>query len=327
MPTLHADLMIAYIRNPQKFPINKYINVRKVDKQIGYYVQFENAAQARITSDDIFNWADGADAPTNGQNGGDRDEFKQFNCRRRLYTDYAGYLAVQQGAWDVLTKKAAEQTMLGMTARSKRIATTLTTTGNYPSANVLTASVTGGATWANATSSLPSIRKCIMTAANLIQQGTLGVVSLNELYVVMNPNTAKVVSTSQEWIDFIKQSPSSLAVWQGDAQFNTYNIPSQLFGLNVVIDDSVYNSALPGVTASLAYTFPDNFCSVVTKQQAIQSAFGAAFSTFELFAYADLETFVYNDVKNRRYEIQITDNTDASFLFAPSSGAIIETNS
>ena len=194
-------------------------------------------------------------------------------------------------------------------------------------ANRLILPGTGGATWANATSSTPSIRKCIMTAANLIQRATLGVVSLNELYVVMNPNNAEVVATSQEWIDFIKQSPSSLDVWMGDVQYNTYNIPSKLFGLNVVVDDTVYTSDLPGTSKVTSYCFPDNVAIVITKQQAIQSFQASAFSTFELFTYADFETFVYNDVKNRRYDIQVVENVDDSFIFANDSGCYIATNS
>ena len=132
VPTLHADLMVAYIRNPNKFPINKYITVRKVDKQIGYYVKWSNTGQARITNLDTVAWADGNDAPMNTQEG-DTFDFPQFNAKRHAYVDRAGYLAVEQGGWDILAKKAAEQAMKGMTYRSYRVAQTLTTSTNYVS--------------------------------------------------------------------------------------------------------------------------------------------------------------------------------------------------
>lgn len=327
VPQLHKDLLVSYIRNPAKFPINRYVDVRMVDKQIGYYAQFQNSAQARITSQNTFVWPDGNDAPV-GQ-GNDPFKFLTFNAEQYGYNTAIGYLSVEQSSWDMLDKLAAERTMLGMTARSQRVGNTLSNFANYPANAQITASGTGGATWANASSSVPAIRKTIMTAANIIQKATLGVVSLNQLYVVMNPNQALIMSTSNEWIDFVKQSPNALAIWQGQEQFNMYNVPNNVFGLNVVVDDTVYTASLPGdsVVPTYSYTFPDNTVAVVTKQQAIEGYSVPSFSSFELFCYKNFETYVYNDVKNRRYDIQVIENCDDSFLYAPQSACLIYPNS
>jgi hypothetical protein len=329
VPQLHADLVIEYSTSPAKFAINKYINVRKEDKQKGYYVKMKNDGQGRYVNSSDFAWADGNDAPMLTY-GNDPFEFPPFSCNRWAYTKRLGYLAVEQGAWDVLDRASRLLAQQAMTARSRRVHTTLTTSGNWGS-NYDTATNLGGGTWANATSTLPYIRKSLMAAFIDIQQATYSTIEMGDLYVVMNPNTAKVVATSQEFIDFLKQNPVALSIWEGQQQFRAYNLPESLFGLNVVVDATVYNSALPGpnVTPVFAYSFPDNYACLLTKQQAIKPAAGGSFSTFELFCYEDMETFVYNDVKNRRYDLQVVENVDDSVnaLVAPQSGFLIATNS
>ncbi len=325
VPTLHADLVVEFSRNPNKFPIVRYTNTRKVDKQRGYYLQFRNDDQVRDLGDAHYVWPDGNDSPAGEESS--QYDFPQFNCRRYAYNSRVGYLAVEQAGWDILGQLSRFRTMQGMTNRSKRVATTISTNTNYPVANRFAAVADGGATWGNATSSAPSIRKTIMKAANQIQQATNGAIMLQDLYLIINPNQAVVIATSQEWIDFIKQSPDSLNVWRGSQQFNTYNIPDNIFGISVVVDDTVVNANQANTDASRTYTFPDSTAVLVTKQQAISPAGSSGVSTFELFAYSEWETFVYNDVKNRRYLLQVVENVDDSFLFAPTSGAYIATNS
>lgn len=332
VPTLHEGLLIAYVRNPAKFPINKYINVRKVDKMIGYYTKFQNQDQARVlNSPSNYEWVDGSDAPTI-QDGNDPFEFKAWNAHRYAYTKQLGYLGVGQAQWDLINQAATFSVMKGMTNRSYRVAKTISTSGNYLAANVFNASSgsSGGATWGNATSTTPAIRKSVMNAAIAIQKATNAAVEFNDLYLVMNPDTALVVATSQEFIDFLKQNPTSIQLWQGDEQFLKYNIPTRLFGLNVVVDDTVYNSSQPSATvsesASPAYTFPDNTAVLLCKQNAVQSGIGSSFATMEVFAYQDFETFIYADSENQRYNLQVVENVDDSFLWAPESGALINTN-
>lgn len=327
VPQLHGDLIVEFSRNPAKFAINRYCNVRKVDKQKGYFVRMRNDAQNRVVnSPQHYVWPDGNDAPVL-TDGNDGFEFPQFNCVRYAYTKRLGYLGVEQASWDLMSQASRLLAMQGMTARSYRVAKTLTTSSNYPTANLVAAVADGGATWANATSTLPSIRKTITKAAVVIQQATLGVVMLSDLYVVFNPNTARIVMSSQEMIDYLKQSPDALSIWEGPNEWNSrFGVPPRLFGMNVVVDDTVYNSTNAGVTAVQNYTIPDNVAIVVTKQQAIAPSAGTSFSTFELFAYEEFSTYVQNDVFNRRYDLQVVEDVDDSQLFAPTSGAYISTN-
>ena len=324
VPTLHEEIIVEFSRNPAAFPINKYINLRKVDKMKGYYVAMKNDGQGRFVNSSDVIWPDGNDAPELTY-GNDQFEFPQFSCVRYGYVKRYGYLATEQAAWDLLEQGARMLAQDGMTHRSRRVHTTLTTTGNWGS-SFYDASTLGGGVWSSATSTNPYIRSSLMQAAINIQKATYSAVQLSDLYVVMNPNSAKLVATSQEFIDFLKQNPVALSIWQGQEQFAKYNLPEQLFGLNVVVDDTVYNSALPGQTASFSFSFPDNYVCLLTKQQAIKPAAGGAFSTMELFVYKDFEPFIYNDNRNRRYELQLEENIDDSVnaLIAPQSGALID---
>lgn len=327
VPTLHQELIVEFSRNPAAFPITKYVNLRKTDKQLGYYISMRNDGQGRIVNTNDSVWPDGNDAPETLY-GNDQFEYPAFSCIRRAYVKRYGYLGVDQGAWDLLDQGSRMLAQDAMTNRTYRIHQTLTTSGNWGS-NYNTATSLGGGVWGSASSTNPYIRTSLMAAVNTILKTTYGAVGYKDLYVVMNPNTAKVVATSQEFIDFLKQNPTSLPIWEGTAQFQRYNLPEMLFGLNVVVDDTSYNSSLPTATPSFNFTFPDNFALIVSKQQAIKPSAGGAFSTFELFCYQDLETFVYNDVRNRRYELQVIENVDDSVngLIAPTSGFLISTNS
>lgn len=283
-----------------------------------------NDNQGRVVNVSDVNWPDGNDAPETLY-GNDQFDFQEFNCSRYNYPRRLGYLAVEQGAWDILGQASRLAAQDAMTFRSYRVGQTLTTSANWGD-NYDTATTLGGGAWSAATSALPYIRKSIMAAAIAIQKATYGSVQLSDLYVVVNPNVAKTIATSQEFIDFLKQNPVALSIWQGQEQFSKYNLPEHLFGVNVVVDDTSYNSALPTATPSFSYTISDSYAVIVTKQQAVKPSAGGAFSTFELFAYADLETNVYNDVKNRRFDLQVTENVDDSSraLVAPTSGYLIK---
>jgi hypothetical protein len=330
VPTLHQDILVAYVRDPNKFPINIYTGFRKVDKMRGYYVKFQNSDQARsINSPQQYFWADGADAPQI-QDGNDPYEFLSFNCKRYGYTKQIGMLGAEQAAWDLMGQATIFSVMKGMTNRSVRVANTLTTAGNYAATNQGNASSIGGATWGNATSTTPAIRKSVMTAAIEIGQQTLGAVGFNNLHCVINPNTAKVVMSSSEVIDFFKQSVSSLPIWEGQEQFIKYGIPENMFGIRWVVDDTVKVTDVPNLALAqntTVFTWPDNVAVILSKFQDIPSSVGASFSTFEIFGYQDFETYVYNDAKNQRYDLQIIENVDDSFLLAPESGYLINTNS
>lgn len=328
VPTLHKDLVVHFSMNPDAFPYNRYVQTVKVDKQKGYFIRFKNDSQNRFINPDNIRWADNSPRPQTIY-GNEALEFPQFNCQRNMIPRAYGRLYVEQSGYSVLSLAARESAQQLCTARAGRIHTTITTTSNYPTANVVNAS-TYGATWANATSTNTAIRGSVMGVVNAIQQATCGTVTFKDLFLVMNPNTAAVVARSAEFVDFIKQQSNSMEIWKGtDGQTTQYNLPSDLFGLNLVVDYTVRNTALPNPAgnASNAYSFPDNTAVILAKKGGVTPASGQAFSTFMLFAYQDLETHQRYIERDQMYEIDVVDNVDDSFLFAPQTGGVIATNS
>lgn len=323
VPSLSADLVVEFSRNPNKFPIAQYIDYRIVDKQKGYYVRMQNNTQAMVIDSTDNLWADGADSPKI-IDGNDEFTFPQFTCVRRRLPKMLGQLAVDQGGWDILDQSARLLAMQVITARCLRIHSTLTTSANWGS-NYATATTAGGGTWATASSTAPYIRKSLAYAQIAIEQATLGTVSAGDLYLVMNPNTAKIVATGGEFLDFVKQNPTSIGIWENSPQFRLYGIPDNLMGLRVIVDNTVYTSSVPGTAATLNFTFPDGYACLLSKQKAVNSQAGASFSTYSAFLYEDLITEVFNDVENRRYKVFVTENIDdsAQALVAPQSGYLL----
>lgn len=336
VPQLHENLIIEYSRNPQAFPLNRYINLRKVEKMRGYYVNMKNDGQGRVVNTTDIVWPDGNDQPETIY-GNDQFDFPPYECVRTAITKRLGFLGVEQGAWDLLDQASRMMAQDLMTFRTYQVLNTLTTAGNWGS-NTASSTTLAGGTWANATDTAPYIRSSLMAAAITIQKSTYSTVQLSDLYLVINPSLARTIAISQEFISFLKQNPVALSIWQGQDQFAKYNIPQQMFGINVIVEDTVYNAAGPnavtsGKTGSPISDF--NFCLpqvsssevalLLTKQQAIQPAAGGGFSTYELFTYQDLETFVYTDQRNKRYELRIEQNIDTSVnsLVAPASGFLI----
>ena len=335
VPSLSADLVIEFSRNPDKFPLVQYCDYRIVDKMRGYYVRMLNDTQVRIIDDTDNIWADGSDSPI-WTDGTDPFTFPQYNCVRRRQPKRIGHLAIDQAGWDIVDQASRFEAMQLMTKRVRRIHETLTTSANWSyglnnaQSNYATATTAGGGVWGSATSTNPYITKSLAYAQIAIEQATYGVVRAGDLHLVLNPNTAKVVRESQEFIDFMKQQAQSVQIWTAESeQFRLYGLPDFLMGLHVIVDNTVYNSAAPGASASLAFTLPDNYAVLMSKPRAISPAASSSFSTFSAFLYEDMKVEVFSDPEQRRVNLYVTENIDDSSnaLVAPQSGFLISTNS
>ena len=324
-PRLH-DLTIAYVRNPANFAVNKFLSIKKTDQQIGLYWNYANDSQNRFVDADYSLWPDGQNVPDLTYEPNDPFDFLQFACQRYVYTRKYGMLGVQQADFqDVLGMGSQFLANQAAVNRSARIYSTLTTSASWPSANVATATALGGGLWGNATSVAPYIKKSINTAMTNIQKQTNAAIALSDFYLIVNPDTATLISSTQELIDQLKQSPITYDVWTGSANFSQFNLPDHLYGLNVVVDATVMNTSLPGQADSFSYCMPDNFAVIVTKQNAVNSGGGPSFGTCVLWTFQDMETFLVTDVENQIYKLRVSENSDTSknLLVAPASGQLI----
>jgi hypothetical protein len=334
VPTLQADLIVEFTRNPKAFPVNEFIDYRIVDKQRGYYVKMLNDLQTRIIDDTDNIWADGNDSP-HWTDGTPAFTFPQYVCVRRREPARLGALGTEQAAWDLLDQTSRMLAANLMTKRVRRIYETLTTSGNWSfgfsggSSNYATATTAGGGTWASASASNPYIRTSLAYARIQIEQATNGIVTGKDLVLLMNPNVAKTVATSQEFLAFLEQQPSAVQIWEASEQFQIYGMPDYVMGLRVIVDNTVYNSAPPQAAASVNFALSNSYAILLSKPRSVQSAASASYSTFAPFLYEDMAIEVFNDPENRRYNVYVTENIDDSSnaLVAPQSGFLIKIDS
>lgn len=324
VPTLSADLVISFSRNPNKFPLNQYIDYRPVTKMKGLWTLVNNDGGGRVLNSTDNVWADGSLSPSI-VNGNTAFTFPEYTCTRRRLPKTIGNLAIEQGGFDVLGLEARKLAMQMMTARVLRCHTTLTTPANWGS-NYSTSTNLGAGPWASATATNSYIRKSLATAQIAIEQQTYGSVSAGDLYLIMNPTTAAAVATSQEYLNFVAQNPVSIPIWENQKQFRLYGIPDQLMGLNVIVDNTSYsNSAITyNPSATLNFTFPSNYALLMTKQKAINQG-ETAFSTFSPFLYEEFITEQFQEPEHRLTKVYVTESIDdsAAALVAPQSGYLI----
>ena len=322
VPSLTGNLIVDYSRNADRFPLLKYTIITKVEKEVGYYIKMANQSQVRVVHNpNDFVWQDGNDAPRGTVNNL-QFEFPQYQTLRLAYPFRAGYLQVQQAGWDVIDQYAAYAAQQAMTARTDRVATLLTTAANW-GANTATATALGGGLWSAATSTNPYIKLSIFTAVNQIVLATNGAIQPDQLRIVLNPNAARTVATSQEFIDFLKQSPTAGPIFEGAGFWNArYGLPPTLYGIEVVVDDTNKVTSVPNATLANQFIYPDQDVVILAKTNSIQGTVGGAFSTLALFAYEEFTTEVLNDPLNRVYNGRVTENISTT-LVAPESGFLI----
>lgn len=324
IPGLSTDLSVIFLRS--EYPINRYIARRKVPRQKDYYRVMKNDNQVRAIRPQDFYWADGNDAPML-TDGNDQFTYQPYYAKRYAYTSQLGYLGVEQGAWDVLGETSQFRMAQGMTARSARVATAITTSSNYPTANyaATAGAIPNGGAWSSATSTNPYILITIQYMQNKIMQATNGTVKPKDLWIVMNPTTAQIARKSQEFLDYLKQSPEALNIFKGDNYNQTWGLPEMVYGSHLCVDDTVMTQSAVNTDSTYTpqYTIPDNAVILLSKIDAITPAVGSSFSTFTLLEFTPgFEVNVLNDVKNRRYDVQIVENC-AEQVLAGQSGFLV----
>lgn len=322
IPAFTSELQIIYSRNPDSFPINKFIGKRFVERVRDFYQKFENAEQARISSLNEFNWEFGSDRP-DFNNQGDRHEFVAYECKRHNKTYTFDLSAVEQASWDALGQKSAELAMSLMVAREYNVATVLQTSGNWGS-HTDTATSLGGGTWDATSSSHPYILNTLLAVQQQILKDTYGMVKPSDCVLVVSPALAATIRTSTEVIDLIKQSPVAWDMLMNKDNPNlAYGLPPVLYGYELVVDNVSYNSAKRNGTISVSNVYDDKKAVVLTKVDAVAPPNSKPFSTAQLFFYKDeLTTEQEMDTWDRVQRISVTDCYDVQVV-APLSGFLI----
>jgi hypothetical protein len=317
-------LQVEFTRAVNTFPITKYAQIVPANQMTGYYLRLNSDDNVRVTDINEFIWPLGNDRPVGKMN---EQDFVAFTCQRFAYPFYIPNETVKQAAWDVVAQHARSKAQLAMTARSMRTATALTgsaavtaftAVGNY----YADGTAISGAAWT--TSSTNIIQKGIQTALQRISLATGGAVrGETDIMMVISPTIANLLSQTQEVRDYVKNYPAALPFLQGADTFAKYGLPPNLFGVQVVVDDSVKVTTKKGAASTTRSFVYGNSAVFVSRPGGLVGVEGStSFSTCQIFAFEDMTVENWDDPKDRRMEGRVIDNS-TSELVAPVSGVLV----
>ena len=314
-------LQVEFTRAVNTFAITKYAQIVPVNQMTGYYLRLNSDDNVRVTDINEFAWPLGNDRPVGKMN---EHDFVAFTAQRFAYPFYIPNETVKQAAWDVVAQHARAKAQLAMTARSMRTATALTTSatfnavGNYYATGT---AISGGA-WTTSTTNI--IQKGIQTALQRISLATGGAVRAEyDVMMVISPTIANLLSQTQEVRDYVKNYPAALPFLQGSDTFAKYGLPPNLFGVQVVVDDSVKVTTKKGASSTTRSFVYGNSAVFVSRPGGLVGVEGStSFATCQIFAFEDMTVENWDDPKDRRIEGRVIDNS-TSEVVAPVSGVLV----
>lgn len=341
-----AALGVEFSRDIKAWALNDYSEMRPVEKRAGYYLKINPDSATRVLSADAREaiWRDGAESPQFEDFNFDTGNYKTTRLRRKAIL---GDLAIDQADFLV---DAIQQRQLGqqlMTIKTKRALNALSTAswgsntgfvngtfGGTPGQGV---TLTAGQDWSTGSRTAPNIRTGFLAAASIITKATGGAISLQDLCVVLNPDTALKMSTSAEIYDTPAQSQFAVDLLSGKGDFSTmkdqWGMPGLLYGVRMCVDRTVYNSVAFGNASnpSMSYVVPYGVAYMLYRpkgKNVVEQPDGKpyadenqipALSTLTAFTYEDFSVEVFPDPEERRTKIMVTTDVDYQ-LTSPLSG-------
>jgi len=317
-------LQVEFTRAVNTFPITKYAQIVPTQQMTGYYLRLDSDDNVRVTDVNEFAWPLGNDRPVGKMN---QHDFVAFTAARFAYPFYIPNETVKQAAWDVVAQHARAKAQLAMTARSMRTATALVGSAAQTSFNNVgnyyaTGTAISGAAWTGSTTNI--IQKGIQTALQRISLATGGAVrGETDIMMVISPTIANLLSQTTEVRDYVKNYPAALPFLQGNDVFAKYGLPPNMFGVQVVVDDSVKVTTRKGAATTTRSFVYGNSAVFVSRPGGLVGVEGStSFSTCQIFAFEDMTVENWDDPRDRRIEGRVIDNS-TSELVAPVSGVLV----
>jgi len=317
-------LQVEFTRAVNTFPITKYAQIVPTQQMTGYYLRLDSDDNVRVTDVNEFAWPLGNDRPVGKMN---QHDFVAFTAARFAYPFYIPNETVKQAAWDVVAQHARAKAQLAMTARSMRTATALVGSAAQTSFNNVgnyyaTGTAISGASWTASSTNI--IQKGIQTALQRISLATGGAVrGETDIMMVISPTIANLLSQTEEVRNYVKNYPAALPFLQGNDVFAKYGLPPNLFGVQVVVDDSVKVTTRKGAASTTRSFVYGNSAVFVSRPGGLVGVEGStSFSTCQIFAFEDMTVENWDDPRDRRIEGRVIDNS-TSELVAPVSGVLV----
>src|SRR6056297_2580602 len=124
-------LVVGFSRNPSKFALNEYIQIRDVTKKSGFFLKINTEEAGRILDSDLsdYVWPDGADRPQYND-GTEQFAFHDFRTQRYNFHWKLGRDAKDQAAWGIVESHEAIKAQQAMTGRTVRVHSILNNAGD-----------------------------------------------------------------------------------------------------------------------------------------------------------------------------------------------------
>lgn len=310
-------LKFEYSRDPKKFPVLQWCAMKSVKRTQGKYLDLGSAAASRVLSPNDFLWAYGADRPDRSTNL-EQFDFKSFLTKRYNTSFHVPYEVAEEADWDLVAWQSRIVAQQLMTLRTYNALTTATTTGNWPTSNTGSATALGGK-WSSSDATHPYILTTLLTAAQEIHKATQGAVTPSMINVIIDPPIAKVVRTSYEIIDVVKQTQQAIALMENREFFDTWGIPKNLYGFNWVVEDAVRTTSKKGATDAKSYMLGGDTVILTANSMNVGNYKASelprgddmgTFDTLTCFLKEDMTVETKNDQDNRRIHGHVVDNYD-----------------
>ena len=334
VPAASVQLQVEFSRNPASFPINQYIRLVPVEALAGLYPEMNAIDPVTVVTDLDHDWPEGQERPT----GPARPmRWKRYDAARRTYPFQLGSLTVDQATFDVVATNARGEAARAMTDRSLRVATLLTTSANWPAANTaatVDALLSGsGLSWFSSSTTELTIKRSFGSIKQTILQQTGGVVTTGVLGCVLNPDAAEQMGRTQEIHQYLTQHEQAMTLlaMQDRKLLDDYGLPPWLYGIRMIVEDSVRQSTRRDEDASgtLGFTLADNKAIFISLKESDlgnierNSAEAVSFNTVTGFVQEDMTVETEVDSWNRLTKGAITDTIDFK-LSAPNSGFLVQ---
>lgn len=342
--------IIAYVRDPKRFRINSYLAYRPAKQMVGLYCVLDRDNQARVVTEAEFAWADGQARP-DGYNNLDAFDLREYRTKRFDIPFTVGNLTREQASWDIVASQAAGRMQQYMTLQTLLAIQTLETAGNW-GANTNDANVLndGAGFWDTSDTASNAIQKSIYAAIEAVMLATNGVVTMDELRLVIGVKAARRLRTAREITDYIKGSPQALAQVRGELPNPNveFGLPAKLFGVELVVENAVRVTSRKTTSGfnngTRSFIKDPSSAVLMSKVDALPGDQVNAtmptpnFSTLQVFYYDGpntqnnnseaegpsglytVETF--EDTRNKRLDGHVVTNFDRR-LVAPESGYLI----
>lgn len=319
-------IQIEFTRSVNSFALTQYAQIVPVSQTKGYYLKIDEEETARVVNTQDLQWPLGENRPTGVNSDFD---FVSWTTQRFQSSFAIPYETSKQAQWDVVASHARIAAQKMMTLRSYRAASALTNSSNWTaSLNYFT---TATALGAGAYTSSGNVQKIIRLACEKIIQNTVGVVRPQDILMIINPTTARLLAATADVTDYVKNYPAALEYLRGSRTFGLYGLPSDMYGLGgVVVDDTVRvsNRKIPNTTGTSRGFFYNNSSNkpqmvFVSRPGGLVGNEGPSFSTCSIFAYEDMTVETSDDPWNRLTKGSVVDNSTIE-VTAPLSGLFID---